>query len=289
MRIALIGSNGQLGTDIMSYFKEKGEDVIGLTQDEIDVCYIDKCEPVILKIKPDLVINTAAFHKVDLCEDEGEAAFKVNAVGVKNLCDICLKLDIPLMHFSTDFVFGADKSRAKPYTEDDCPAPVSLYGISKLAGEYVIKYNLKKYYLIRSCGLYGHAGSFGKGSNFVDLMIQRAEKGEKIRVVNDQILTPTSTKDLTEKLYELIHTGKYGLYHMTNTGQCSWYDFAVEIFKLAGLSPDISPITSEEFAAKAKRPAYSVLDNENLRAIGIKDMRPWQEALKDYIDEKMDK
>lgn len=287
MRIALIGSNGQLGTDIMSYFKGKGEDIIGLTQDEIDVCYIDKCEPVILKIKPDLVINTAAFHKVDLCEDEGEAAFKVNAVGVRNLCEVCLKIDAVLMHFSTDFVFGGDKNRMIPYNEDDCPHPISLYGISKLAGEYIIKYMLKKYYLIRTCGLYGHAGSFGKGSNFVDLMIELAKKGEKIRVVNDQVLTPTSSKDLAEKLYELIYTKKYGLYHMTNTGQCSWYDFAVEIFKLAGISPDLKPISSEEFAAKAKRPAYSVLDNRNLRAAGIKDMRPWQEALRDYINEKL--
>jgi dTDP-4-dehydrorhamnose reductase len=287
LRIALIGSNGQLGTDIMSYFKGKGEDIIGLTQDEIDVCYIDKCEPVILKIKPDLVINTAAFHKVDLCEDEGEAAFKVNAVGVRNLCEVCLKIDAVLMHFSTDFVFGGDKNRMIPYNEDDCPQPVSLYGISKLAGEYIIKYMLKKYYLIRTCGLYGHAGSFGKGSNFVDLMIELAKKGEKIRVVNDQVLTPTSSKDLAEKLYELIYTKKYGLYHMTNTGQCSWYDFAVEIFKLAGISPDLKPISSEEFAAKAKRPAYSVLDNRNLRAAGIKDMRPWQDALRDYINEKL--
>jgi dTDP-4-dehydrorhamnose reductase len=287
LKIALIGSNGQLGTDIMSYFKEKGENIIGLTQDEIDVCYIDKCEPELLNINPDLIINTAAFHKVDLCEDEGEEAFKVNAVGVKNLCNVCLKLNIPLMHFSTDFVFGADIKRRNPYIEDDNPAPLSLYGISKLAGEYVMKYMLEKYYLVRSCGLYGHAGSFGKGSNFVDLMIQFAEDKKGVEVVNDQVLTPTSTKDLTEKLYELIHTGKYGLYHMTNTGFCSWYDFAVEIFKLADINIRVLPITSEKYAAKVRRPFYSVLDNKNLRSIGIKDMRPWQEALKDYIDEKI--
>lgn len=284
MKIALIGSNGQLGTDVMKYFKDKGEDMIGLTQDEIDVCYPDKCGPVLLKIKPDLVINTAAFHQVDLCEDEGESAFAVNAVGVKNLCNICLELDIPLMHFSTDFVFGADTKRRKPYTEDDCPGPISLYGISKLAGEYIIRYMLKKYYLIRSCGLYGHAGSFGKGSNFVDLMIKLAKDGKKIKVVGDQVLTPTSTKDITEKLYELIQTNNYGFYHMTSTGECSWHDFALEIFRLAGLSPDISPTTSEEFASKANRPAYSVLDNKNLRAAGIKDFRHWKESLKDYID-----
>jgi len=286
LKIALIGSNGQLGTDLMEYFTDKGEEMIGLTQDDIDVCFADKCEPVLLKINPDLILNTAAFHQVDLCEDEGASAFAVNAVGVKNLCNICLALDVPLMHFSTDFVFGADKKRAKPYIEDDCPGPVSLYGISKLAGEYVIKYMLKKYYLIRSSGLYGYVGSFGKGSNFVDMMIKRAGEGSKIKVVNDQILTPTSTRDMTEKLYELIQTGRYGLYHMTNNGQCSWYDFAVEIFKIAGITADITPTTSSEYVAKARRPFYSVLDNKNLREAGIKDFRHWKEALKDYIDTK---
>ena len=286
MKIALIGSNGKLGTDLMEYFTDKGEEMIGLTQDDIDVCLVDKCEPVLLKIKPDLILNTAAFHQVDLCEDEGVSAFAVNSVGVKNLCNICLALNVPLMHFSTDFVFGADKKRTTPYNEDDCPGPVSLYGISKLAGEYVIKYMLKKYYLIRSSGLYGYVGSFGKGSNFVDMMIRLAGEGSKIKVVNDQILTPTSTKDMTEKLFELIRTGRYGLYHMTNTGECSWYDFAVEIFKLAGITADITPTVSSDYVAKARRPSYSVLDNKNLREAGIKDFRHWKEALKDYIDTK---
>jgi dTDP-4-dehydrorhamnose reductase len=289
LKIALIGSNGQLGTDMMKYFTDKGEEMTGLTQDDIDVCFMDKCEPVLLKIKPDLIINTAAFHQVDLCEDEGNSAFAVNSVGVKNLCNICLALDVPLMHFSTDFIFGADKKRATPYNEDDCPGPVSLYGISKLAGEYVIKYMLKKYYLVRSCGLYGYAGSFGKGSNFVDLMIKLARKGEKIKVVNDQVLTPTSTKDMTEKLYELIQGSNFGLYHMTNTGQCSWYDFAVEIFKFAGIAADISPIKSSEYITKAQRPFYSVLDNKNLRNAGVRDFRHWKEALNDYIDTKYNK
>jgi dTDP-4-dehydrorhamnose reductase len=289
LKIALIGSNGQLGTDMMKYFTDKGEEMTGLTQDDIDVCFMDKCEPVLLKIKPDLIINTAAFHQVDLCEDEGDSAFSVNSVGVKNLCNICLTLDVPLMHFSTDFVFGADKKRTKPYNEDDCPGPISLYGISKLAGEYVIKYMLKKYFLVRSCGLYGYAGSFGKGSNFVDMMISLAREGKKIKVVSDQILTPTFTKDMTEKLYELIRTGSYGLYHMTSTGECSWYYFAVEIFKIYGINADISPTSSSEYIAKAQRPFYSVLDNKNLREAGIKDFRHWKEALKDYIDTKYNK
>jgi len=286
LKIALIGSNGQIGTDILKYFTEKNEDVIGLTQDDIDVCYPEKCESVLFQIKPDIIINTAAFHVVDQCEDEAASAFAVNAGGVKNLCEVCKKLDIALVHFSTDFVFGSDENRTIPYREDDCPGPVSMYGISKLAGELVIKYMLKKYFLLRVCGLYGYAGSLGKGSNFVELMLKLAKQDSVIKVVNDQITTPTSTKDVTRKLYELIKTEKYGTYHMTNAGQCSWYEFALEVFRLSGLSPKVIPISSTEFGAKAKRPFYSVLDNSNLRSIGLKDMRSWKEALKDYIKER---
>jgi dTDP-4-dehydrorhamnose reductase len=284
LKIALIGSNGQIGTDILKYFTEEKEEVVGLTQDDIDVCYPEKCENVLFKIKPDIIINTAAFHVVDLCEDETAAAFAVNAEGVRNLCRICAGLDIPLVHFSTDFVFGADKERKIPYVETDCPGPISMYGISKLAGELIIKYMLEKYYLLRVCGLYGYAGSLGKGSNFVELMLKLAKEGHEIKVVDDQITTPTSTKDVTEKLYELIKTGRFGTYHMTNSGQCSWYEFALEIFRLAGLSPKIIPISSMELGAKAKRPFYSVLDNMMLRSTGLEDMRDWKEALKDYID-----
>ena len=285
MKIALIGADGQLGTDIYRYFTDKGIDVSPLTEKEIDVCDEKVCSNALLQIKPDIVINTAAFHQVDVCEDEAGKAFAVNVEGVKNLAEICLKTGSILMHFSTDFVFGGYEKNT-PYSEDDCPAPISVYGISKLAGEYVVKYILEKYYICRLCGLYGHAGSLGKGYNFVELMIRLANEGKDIKVVDDQVLTPTSTEDVAEKLYELIQTNIFGLYHLTNTGQCSWYDFACEIFKLSGLKPNISAITSEAFGAKAKRPSYSVLDNKNLRDAGLSDMRHWKEALSDYISER---
>ena len=285
MKIALIGSDGQLGTDIYKYFKDKNADITGLTISDIDVCDKNICNDVLFRIKPNLIINTAAFHQVDVCEDEVAKAFEVNVAGLKNLAEIALSIDAALMHFSTDFVFGGyDKST--PFTENDCPAPVSVYSISKLAGEFVLRYMMKKYYLLRVCGLYGHSGSLGKGYNFVELMIRLANEGKDIKVVDDQVLTPTSTKDIAEKLYELIQTEKYGLYHMTNSGSCSWYEFACEIFKQAGLAPNISPTTSESFGSKAKRPAYSVLDNKNLRAAGFTDLRPWKEALADYIKER---
>jgi dTDP-4-dehydrorhamnose reductase len=285
LKIALIGSDGQLGTDIYKYFKDKNADITGLTISDIDVCDKNICNDVLFRIKPNLIINTAAFHQVDVCEDEVAKAFEVNVAGLKNLAEIALSIDAALMHFSTDFVFGGyDKST--PFTENDCPAPVSVYSISKLAGEFVLRYMMKKYYLLRVCGLYGHSGSLGKGYNFVELMIRLANEGKDIKVVDDQVLTPTSTKDIAEKLYELIQTEKYGLYHMTNSGSCSWYEFACEIFKQAGLAPNISPTTSESFGSKAKRPAYSVLDNKNLRAAGFTDLRPWKEALADYIKER---
>lgn len=283
MKIALIGADGQLGTDIYSYFRTKDDiELTPLTQKEIEVCDINVCDDVLLKIRPDLIINTAAFHKVDLCEDEVNTTFEVNVAGIKNLCEVALRMDAAMMHFSTDFVFGGI-DRKEPYTEKDCPRPISIYGISKLASELTLQYMMEKYYLLRVCGLYGHAGSLGKGYNFVELMIELAEAGKEIKVVDDQVLTPTSTSDLAAKLYELIKTGKYGLYHMTNTGKCSWYEFACEIFRIAGLSPDVKPVTSDEFGAKAKRPSYSVLDNKRLREIGLADMRNWKEALKDYI------
>lgn len=285
MKIALIGADGQLGTDLYRYFKSKGEDVKGLTLADIEICNKNLCSSVLYDLKPDLIINTAAYNLVDESETEISKAFEVNVNGVKNIAEICSSLDCAMMHFSTDFVFGGYEKNT-PYNEDDCPGPVSIYGISKLAGEYIIRYMLASHYIIRICGLYGHAGSLGKGYNFVELMIKLAKEGKPIKVVNDQVLTPTSTKDITEKLYELIKIKKFGTYHMTNTGSCSWYEFACEIFRLAGLSPRINPISTEDFGAKARRPAYSVLDNRNLRQAGIGDLRHWKEALAEYIKER---
>ena len=286
MRIALIGVDGQLGTDINDYFKLKGIEIVGLVGlKDIDIYDYKASSNILNKIRPDLIINTAAFHNVDLCEDKAQSAFNVNVIGVKNLAIICSKMNIPLMHFSTDYIF--DGKKKKPYREDDCARPLSLYGISKLAGEQVIQYMLNKYYIIRLCGLYGYAGCVGKNNmNFVEQMIKLSKEKEEIRVVSDQIVTPTSTIDVAKKLFELIQTGKYGIYHMTNTGSCSWYEFACEIFKITKSNIKVLPTTSEQFGAKAERPHYSVLDNFNLRKIGLDDLRDWKDALKDYIENR---
>jgi dTDP-4-dehydrorhamnose reductase len=286
LKVFLIGVDGQLGSDIDKYFTYRGMEVQGLIGlKQVDICDYEGTRKLIGESRPDLVINTAAYHNVDLCEDRVEEAFRVNAACVKDLASICRDMDIPLMHFSTDFVFAGDKKT--PYTEDDCPGPRSIYAISKLAGEKVVQYMLDKYYLVRLSGLYGHAGCTGKGNvNFVETMLRLAGEKEQIRVVDDQVLTPTSTVDAAEKLYELTQTGKYGLYHMTNTGGCSWYEFACEVFRLSGKDVDIKPITSRELGARAIRPAYSVLDNAGLRNAGITDMRHWKEALRDYLSKR---
>lgn len=283
MKVALIGVDGQLGADINSYFKLKGIAVTGLVGlKDINVCNYKESSGALRKNNPDLVINTAAFHNVDQCEDEAPSAFMVNTMGVKNLAAVCRDMNIPLMHFSTDYIFDGNKK--EPYVETDCARPISLYGISKLAGEQVIQYMLEKYYIVRLSGLYGLADCVGKKSgNFVEMMIKLAKKEKIIKVVNDQVLTPTSSKDVAEKLFELIRTGKYGIYHMTNTGSCSWYEFTCEIFKLMKLTTRVLPTTTEEFGARAGRPKYSVLDNFNLRKIGLADLRNWKEAIKDYI------
>jgi len=286
MKVALIGVDGQLGTDINIFFKSKGIEVTGLVGlKDIDVCDYRMSDNVLKEIKPDLVINTAAFHDVDKCEDEALSAFKVNVMGVKNLAVICREINIPLMHFSTDYVF--DGKKKEPYIESDCARPISMYGISKLAGEQLIQYMLVKYYIARLSGLYGLADCVGKkGGNFVELIIKLAKTNKQIKVVDDQVFTPTSTSDAAEKLFELIQTENYGIYHMTNTGSCSWYEFTCEIFKLMKLTARVLPITTEEFGARAERPRYSVLDNANLKKIGLADMRNWKEALKDYIESR---
>jgi dTDP-4-dehydrorhamnose reductase len=257
------------------------DEVVGVTHNDLDICDLSALETAAARIRPDCIINTAAFHRVDDCEDQVEKSFAVNAVGVHHLVQAANRARATVVHFSTDYVFeGAKRS---PYLESDAPNPQSIYAISKWVGELIVRRYAEKYFLIRTCGLYGRAGSSGKGGNFVETMLRLAREGKPVRVVNDQVLTPTSTKDLAEKLVPLIHTDQYGLYHMTNTGECSWYEFAQEIFRLAGLNPDLQPTTSTAFGARARRPAYSVLNNRAYREAGFPDFRPWREALAEYI------
>jgi dTDP-4-dehydrorhamnose reductase len=282
MRVAVIGANGQLGTDLVKILNDW--DLILLTHSDLDICDFVYTRKVIEGAKPKIVINTAAFNRVDDCENEPSKAFWVNTYAVRNLAQVCASLNCVLMHISTDYVFGGEK-RA-PYTEDDAPNPLNVYGVSKLAGEYFVRALCPKHFIVRTSGLYGVAGSSGKGGNFVETMIRLAKEGKPIRVVTDQVLTPTYTRDLAHKIKELLQTEAYGVYHITNSGQCSWYEFAAKIFELLSLKPDFGPTTSAEFGAKAKRPAYSVLAHGRLAQLGLDDLRSWPEALAAYLEEK---
>jgi dTDP-4-dehydrorhamnose reductase len=199
---------------------------------------------------------------------------------VRELALACREIDATLIHFSTDYVFGLDCHRSKPYLESDLPGPLSTYGLSKLTGEYFVRAYCSKHFIIRTCGLYGQRGAGGKGGNFVETMLRLAETGKPIRVVNDQILTPSSASDVAAATLELFRTAPSGLYHLTNAGSCSWYEFAQAIFQIAKMKPNLTPITSTEYGSKAARPAYSVLSTEHRH---VPKCRPWQEALKEYL------
>ena len=279
MKILLIGANGQLGSDLAEVLK--AHEVVPATHRTLDVVRFEKVQEEIRRHQPEVVINTAAFHKVDVCETEVMSAFEVNAYGVRNLALAARGVEAVLVHFSTDYVFDGTSSR--PYTESDPPNPVNAYGVSKLAGEKFLAYLWQKVFIIRTCGLYGYAGSRGKGGNFVEMMLTKALNEEPIRVVGDQRLTPTSTRELARKVKELIQTKHFGLHHVTSNGECSWYEFTAEIFASQGIKADLTAITSREFRAAARRPAYSVLENARLRQLGMDDMKDWREALHEYL------
>jgi len=283
MKILIIGANGQLGSDIVRVLDSR--QVIPLTHKDIEIADKDCVQKIITSYNPDIVINTAAYHNVKECEKDDIKSFKVNALGAKNLATICKKRDIILVHISTDYVF--DGKKRKPYIESDSPCPLNVYGLTKLAGEYYIRYIWPKHFIIRTSGLYGLSKCRAKGGNFIDLMLKLAKEKDEIQVVGDEILTPTYTLDLAQKIKDVIKTEYFGLYHITNNGFCSWYEFAREIFKFSGLKVNLKRTTVKEFGGEVKRPPYSVLKNHNLEKLGMDDMRDWKEALKDFLSVRL--
>jgi dTDP-4-dehydrorhamnose reductase len=281
-RVVVIGANGQLGTDLMRVLSDWNP--IPFTHSDLDICDFNRAHEMLTSARPEIVINTAAFNRVDDCEEEVSKAFSVNTFAARNVARVCAELDTTLMHISTDYVFGGEKRT--PYTEEDMPNPLSAYGVSKLAGEHFVRAICPKHFVVRTSGLYGVAGSSGKGGNFVETMIRLAKAGRPIRVVNDQVLTPTYTRDLADKIAELLQATAYGLYHITNCGQCSWYEFAQSIFELTELEPVIESTTSAALGASTHRPAYSVLACSKLEQFGFGHLRSWVQALESYLEEK---
>jgi dTDP-4-dehydrorhamnose reductase len=283
MRLLLLGANGQLGCDLLSVFRTAGDSVIPATHAEVEVASLDRVSQVLAETKADVVLNTAAFHKVEECEKNPALAFQVNATGAMNLARVCHQSGAVLVHFSTDYVF--DGQKRAPYEETDLPAPLNVYGVSKVAGEHLIACNAERYFIIRTCGLYGVAGSSGKGGNFVENMLRKAMVGDAMRVVDDQVLTPTYTVDLAQATRNLILTRKFGLYHLSSEGQCSWYEFARSILELAGVDAELSPVKTTDFPGTVKRPSYSVLSKIKFRSLAL-SIPSWQDALSRYLQER---
>jgi dTDP-4-dehydrorhamnose reductase len=302
--IVVIGAHGQLGSDLMRLWRERATP---LTHSDIEISDPQSIETALQSLEIEYVVNTAAYNAVDRAEQEPEAAFAVNAFGPLHLARYCQARGITLLHVSTDYVFaGAAGSMAagsmaagsmaagsmaagsmaagsmSPHTEEDRPEPTSVYGTSKLAGEHLVAQSCSRHFVVRTCGLYGNPTDESKG-NFVRTMLRLAGERDELRVVNDQHCTPTSTADLAPAIDALLATGAYGLYHATNSGQTTWYEFAQTIFRLTDTEIRVTPITTAEFAAPAARPAYSVLDCGKLeRSAGVA-LRGWEEALTDYL------
>lgn len=285
IKVTVIGANGQLGTDLCQVLHSF--EVVPLTHNDIEITNVNSVKEAFSKYEPGIVINTAAFHRVDDCEIAPDKAFLVNALGAKNVAVIAQEFGAKLIYISTDYVFGGEAEPCTtPYTEFDTPVPINIYGKSKLAGEDYVRYFCQKHFIIRISGLFGVAGSSGKGDNFIETMLRLAKEQDELRVVNDQVFSPTYTKDLARKLAQLIATEYYGIFHITNRGNCSWYEFTKEILELVDLQTLVIPITSGQCPRKAKRPRFSVLDNYHLRLLGMDDMRSWREALVNYMKEK---
>jgi len=285
MKVLVTGANGQLGIDLGKVLRDS--ELIPLTHRDIEIGDMNSVKEAFNRYKPDAVINTAAYVRVDDCETEQDKAFLINALGARNIAVVAQELGAKLAHISTDYVFGGvAEAHAVPYTEFDTPTPLSIYGKSKLAGEVFVQHLCSRHFIVRTSGLFGIAGASGKGGNFVETILKLGKERDELRVVNDQAFSPTYTKDLAAKIAQLIQTEYYGIFHITNKGSCSWHEFAREILKQARLKTPVIPISSDQYPQKARRPRFSMLDNYQLRLLGMDDMRPWQEALRDYMINK---
>lgn len=283
MKILITGSKGQLGKQLIKECKKRKICYVAYDISEFDITDKEASLLVVDREKPSVIINCAALTDVDGCEKNETLAFKVNALGPKFLAEISLEKNIALVHLSTDYVFDGngniENGKLRPYIETDITNPKTVYGKSKEAGENFVRAIASRYFIVRSAWLYGD------GKNFVQTILNLGKKGKNITVVNDQVGSPTSTVDLARAIIELIHTESYGLYHGTCEGECSWYDFALEIFKQIGLDIEVMPISTAEYKNFTPRPHYSVLENKALKNLNINTFREWKVSLKEYIDE----
>ncbi len=285
MKTVIIGCKGQLGTDMTSYCKKAGLAVYTYDVPEIDITDLKSTELLINKITPELIINCAAYTAVDACETNRDLAFAINAQGVFNIAQAARNVDASVVHISTDYVF--DGLKQTPYIETDQTNPTSVYGASKLAGEEHLRALLDKFYILRIAWLFGK-----NGNNFVKtirrIAQERQETGEPLSVVNDQFGTPTATGDICKQVLALLKTKQYGLYHCTSEGVCTWFDFAQKIVSLCGLTTSVKACSTDASNRPAPRPPYGVLENHNLKKLGINEMPHWETAISTFIHEELD-
>ena len=280
MKIVIIGANGQLGTDLLEVLS-KEHDVIGLDHSDIEITEIDSVKNALSAIRPAIVLNTAAYHIVPEAEKFPAKAFQINGIGTMNVAKVCQDLDTRLVHYSTDYVF--DGKKQKPYTEDDRPNPLSVYANTKLSGEYFALNYCDRSYVVRVSGIYGKVPCRAKGGNFITTMIKLANEKPEVRVVDDEILTPTPTYHIAKNTAALIGKDAFGLYHMSCEGEVSWYEFAKVIWETLQLKTPLYAASVKDFPLVVKRPFYSVLENKNLNKLGINQMPNWKEALKKFL------
>lgn len=279
--ILVTGSTGQLGSDVVKELLKRGYSTLSPNRSELNLCSEDNIRNYISNSNCEAIVHCAAYTQVDKAEDEKDLCIKINATATKHIVKCAKILDIPMIYISTDYVF--DGTKDGEYTENDETNPINIYGESKLAGEKYVQEILDKYYIVRTSWVFNI-----NGKNFIETMLRLSKANNQLSIVNDQIGSPTYTKDLSRLLVDMLETSKYGLYHATNEGYCSWYEFANTIFKLANINIDIKAINSNEYASRAKRPLNSKLSKDKLIEYGFKPLPHWEDALKDYLIRRRD-
>lgn len=278
MKVLVTGVKGQLGYDVVNELTKRGHIAIGTDIEEMDITDAGSVDKVIKESAPDAVVHCAAYTAVDAAEDNVDLCRKINAEGTQNIANVCKELDIKMVYISTDYVFDGEGER--PWEPDDKRTPLNVYGQTKYEGELAVENTLEKFFIVRIAWVFGV-----NGKNFIKTMLNLGKTRDSLTVVNDQFGSPTYTYDLAKLLVDMVETDKYGIYHATNEGICTWYEFACEIFKQAGMDIKVSPVLASEYPAKAKRPSNSRMSKEKLTENGFEKLPTWQDALSRYLKE----
>lgn len=280
MKVVVTGAKGQLGQDVVLELARQNHEAIGADREQLDVTNEASVQAFISDVRPDVILHCAAYTNVDGAEENEDAAYQVNALGTEYLAKAAKQVGAKMLYVSTDYVF--DGTATEPYEVDEPTKPLGAYGRTKLAGEELLQKNLEQFFIVRTAWVFGV-----HGNNFVKTMLRLGKERGEVGVVHDQVGSPTYTVDLARFMVELMETQEYGIYHATNSGVCSWYEFAVEIFKQAGLNVIVNPLTTEQFPRPAARPKYSVLSKKKIEEQGLMPLRDWKEALNAYLEEAL--